>query len=385
MGGPLERAQRISEVIRAFDAQGHHRTGTDVDNASGAWLRDLLDQQGAEAALETYLFERFAPADSSFQAGDAHFPGLPMFDAPVTPGAGVSGRLGPAGSDAEIALVVAPPGAPAPELDMARTSGRYRAVVYVTVAGRPGLAPRNAAAFPRAFGVPVLQVSGEHRARLESMADGRQEATVMATGQTVSVSASNVIGRVAGKDSKLAPFVVMTPRSGWWACASERGGGIACWLEIARAIAHEPLRRDLLLVASTGHELGHWGLERFIDSREALPTGALLWLHLGASIGAAIAPRPVLFASAPALASLTLDAMAAAGAPPVTLAPQGTVPGGESKNIHERGGRYVSFAGGSALFHLQDDRWPDAVDVAAVSAYCDACVTVLRTIDEQGG
>jgi hypothetical protein len=35
----------------------------------------------------------------------------------------------------------------------------------------------------------------------------------------------------------LAPVVVITPRSGWWACASERGPGIAAFIELARAAA----------------------------------------------------------------------------------------------------------------------------------------------------
>ena len=36
--GTLE--QRVATVIQAYDAQGNHRTGTEVDRASGGWLTE---------------------------------------------------------------------------------------------------------------------------------------------------------------------------------------------------------------------------------------------------------------------------------------------------------------------------------------------------------
>lgn len=377
----MDRAERITSVIREFDAQGHHRTGTAVDHASGEWLRAALEDAGAEAALEAYPFPRFNPGESFVECGAARVPGLPMFDATPTTPSGLTGVIGPSGEDADVGLFIGPPGAAAPELNEVRASGRYRAIVYVTTGGQPGLAPRNAVAFPRMGGVPVLQVSSERRAELEAIAARHEIVRLVSTGEVERGTASNVVGRIRGQDSAIPPLVVMTPRSGWWECASERGGGIACWLEIARDASRQPLRRDVLFLASTGHELGHWGLERFIESRETFPTSACLWLHLGASVGAALELRPLMFSSDADLGSIALESLAKAGAPPAQAAPRGTVPGGEAKNIHERGGRYVSFAGGSAVFHLQQDRWPDAVNVAAVSAYADACISIVRAAD----
>ena len=59
-------------------------------------------------------------------------------------------------------------------------------------------------------------------------------------------------------------------RSGWWGCASERGGGLACWLEIMRAMCAARPVRDTLFLASSGHELGHLGLDAFIQRRPRL-------------------------------------------------------------------------------------------------------------------
>ncbi len=50
----------------------------------------------------------------------------------------------------------------------------------------------------------------------------------------------------------------------------------------------------------------------------------------------------------------------------------GDRPAGEARNIFDGGGRYFSLLGGNGLFHHPDDRWPDAVDVAAVAAFARA-------------
>jgi hypothetical protein len=78
---------------------------------------------------------------------------------------------------------------------------------------------------------------------------------------------------------------VMTPRSGWWWCTSERGGGLACWLEIMRATRAANPVRDVLFVASSGHELGHVGLDAVIERRPGLLPAARAWIHLGAMYG----------------------------------------------------------------------------------------------------
>ena len=40
--------QRVAAVIQAYDAQGNHRTGTEVDYASAEWLAEQVRQLGAE-------------------------------------------------------------------------------------------------------------------------------------------------------------------------------------------------------------------------------------------------------------------------------------------------------------------------------------------------
>jgi hypothetical protein len=56
------------------------------------------------------------------------------------------------------------------------------------------------------------------------------------------------------------------------------------------------------------------------------------------------------------------------------------VPGGEARNIHVGGGRYVSLLGGSPFFHNLADRWPEAVNVTAVAQFAAAVSDVATTL-----
>ncbi len=48
------------------------------------------------------------------------------------------------------------------------------------------------------------------------------------------------------------------------------------------------------------------------------------------------------------------------------------MPSGETRDIHRAGGRYVTLVGSNPWFHLPQDRWPHAVDLAAVERIAEA-------------
>lgn len=137
------------------------------------------------------------------------------------------------------------------------------------------------------FGPPVLQVSSEEGEWLAEQARLGRDVRVVGHATRTRATAYNVTAELMGSVPTLAPLAVMTPRSGWYTCGSERGGGIACWLEIIRGIASFRTRRSVLFVASSGHELGHLGMDTFIARRTGIVKNAMAWLHLGANIGAA--------------------------------------------------------------------------------------------------
>ncbi|HZU87840.1 MAG TPA: hypothetical protein VE993_01150 [Stellaceae bacterium] len=187
--------------------------------------------------------------------------------------------------------------------------------------------------------------------------------------------ARNLVVTLRGRRRDRPPVVIMTPRSSWWQSTAERGGGIVCWLEALRALIAAPPACEVIFTANSGHELGHLGLDDFLARRPGWERHAI-WLHYGANLGAAGGLQPTGLSRGGALSVLSasddLRALAAAelsraGQKPDHVAPKATVPNGETRDIHRAGGRYITLVGSNPLFHLPQDRWPHAVDTAAVA------------------
>jgi hypothetical protein len=195
-----------------------------------------------------------------------------------------------------------------------------------------------------------LQVGSEEEEWLTQVARRQPEITLVVQASRTPAEAYNVVARVKGADAGLPPLVVWTPRSSWWNSAAERAGGLACWLEAMRAVRVGEQARTILFLATSGHELGHLGLEEFLARTPSLGKQAFAWVLFGANIGAAHGPkRTTRFqASDDEIERLADEAMTRAGTRVDEKLPQGAVPGGEVRNIHERGGRYLSLGGTNA-------------------------------------
>jgi len=369
-----DRKRRISDLIQTYDGQGIHRTATIVDNASADWLRQLAAVAGGDAHLNAFQLRQVDIRAAYIEADGRRIEGVPLFDGGFTGDTGLVGTLGPADSTADIALVTIDSGGIGTEgrgLDALRRGDSHRAIVAVTTTETPGLTLSNAGAFATPYGVPVLQVASEHQARLTELAASRARISFIAAASRNPSEAMNVVVNVPGRRADLPPLVVMTPRSGWWQCAAERGGGLACWMESIRAVSAAKAARPAIFIASSGHELGHYGLDAFLKAHPTLIKEAAAWIHLGANIGAADG-RMRLQASDDEIEGRMVRALGEASATVRQRVPRGTVPAGEARNIHVGGGRYVSLLGSGRFFHTQQDRWPVAVDADAVTRYAQA-------------
>jgi len=189
-----------------------------------------------------------------------------------------------------------------------------------------------------------------------------------------------VQARIAGSDTGLAPLVIMTPRSGWWTCASERGGGIAAFLEMMRAIRERGAARDVLFTANTGHELGHTGLDHYLSANPALIRSARLWIHLGANFAAKYGAGVRLQYSDEQARTLALAHARAQSVAPAVETPTTQRPWGEARNIYDGGGRFVSILGGNGLFHHPADVWPDAVDIDVTTSWVRALASMATEL-----
>jgi hypothetical protein len=376
-----EMQRRIGDVIDSYEEQGFHRTGTAVDQISGDWLIGQVRKIGLEPMREEWSLSRVDPIDASLVANGRKLEGLPLFDGGFTAATGIRGRLGNLNSDAPIGLTEIPPNtADAGALGDARRLNRHQAIVVVTRGIRPGFCASNADNFLRPFGPPVLQVTSEEAPFLVNCAQQGSEALLTTHVQRTQAQAFNVTAVVSGSNRSIAPLVVMTPRSGWWSCASERCGGLACWLEIMRAMRDARPARDVLFVASSGHEIGYRGIEVFIERRPGIVTEAKAWLHLGANIGAAQGPGNRLQASDDEMEATMAEAMASVGLRIDRRVPRGTMAGGEAGNVHRGGGRYMSIIGANDLFHNPKDRGPDAVDLKAIERFISAFAIVTKSL-----
>ena len=373
---------RTSEIIRAYSGEGHHRTATAVDRASADALLARARAIAAHAALEPFDLSRVDPAAAFLQIQGQRIEGLPMFDGAFTGAEGVRGRIGPIDGDQPIAWTRIPPNGEA-ALRRMREGSRHAAIVAVTIGGHPGLCPVNAGWFTEPFGPPVLLVSSEQLAALEAASASQLEVQLVAHATRRPARAFNVVCEISGTNPALPPVCVMTPRSGWHANASERGGGLVCWLETMRAIAHGPARagrylRTVRLIASSGHELGHLGLHDYLHRHPGLAREAFAWVHFGANIGTATGDTGMT-PSDDRLRDAALRALAAHGLDTIRQSPAAQV-GGEAATIKEEGGRFVSFIGANAWFHNPKDLWPDAVDVAAVARFARAAADLTVSL-----
>jgi hypothetical protein len=147
-----------------------------------------------------------------------------------------------------------------------------------------------------------------------------------------------------------------------------------------RALQRVPPARSVLFVASSGHELGHLGINAFVDRRPGIVAKAAGWMHFGANVGAATDPSNLVQSSDDDFDDMLSRAMAASGLEVNRRAPRGTVPTGEAEVVHRGGGRYVSIVGGSALFHHVDDRGPQAVDPVTIAKFSAALIAVATTM-----
>ena len=378
--GDDESHSRIARLIRDYDAQGDHRTGSPVDAQSGLWLSDRVDDAGVVPELEWMGVPTLETQAAFLEVNGRRIDGVPLYDGGVTNEDGIVGTFGDQGTDSDIGLAHAGPRIPQDFLDYRRSTAQ---TAIVTVTGGPdnglpeGLALMNAPSFVDPFGPPVLQVASQHRDFLRQAASDGASARLVLHVTRRPEEVFNVTATLLGSQPGLAPLIVMTPRSGWWTCASERGGGIAVWLEMIRAmVTGPPPIRTTVFLASTGHELGHYGLHEFIRTRSRLLSSAIAWIHLGANFGAAIGGDPLLQTSSSELQQLATDELTEAGVRMPRRRPVGDEPAGEAHAVFQGNGDYISILGSNGLFHHPHDRWPVAVDIDEIVRYARAFTSI---------
>lgn len=360
-------------VVRRYDSEGWHRTGNKVAIRSIRGIRNLLNASGYDAVLEPFLFRRLIPSRSGVLADERWIPGVPLFDGGLTPPEGRTIHLSTEVTPGLAPIIRVQPMPQEHPIDDLRRRDDIPGIIDVTTGGAAGLALRNAPHADRPFGPPVLQVSSRYLSRLHELANLGVTVQLTVTGRWVLGRGYNLVVDLGGR-SRSFPLVVMTPHTGWWFCAGERGGGIACWLAALRAVSKLRSGRRVVLVVTQGHELAHPGLRSFMAVHPDLDVADATWLHLGANLGASDSTLKV-HGDVVSDASILADSLALAG---------------EVGPLHSEGrigdARQVKLAATISLtgvnnrhFHLVTDR-ADNVDDARLLNIASAVAETARKL-----
>jgi hypothetical protein len=217
----------------------------------------------------------------------------------------------------------------------------------------------------------MLQVSNAESEWLKEQSQSRAEATLVAQVKRTPAQALNVTAKIRGTDPKLAPLVFMAARSAWWQCVTEQGSRLACWLEVMRVLSASKPARDCFFVALSGHELGMLGMDAYVESRQDLSRHAHAWIFFGSGIGTPRQPN-LIHASDEALERWTVAALEKEGVTVNERARHDSPARAEMAAVQRADGRFVTLVCDSEVYHSVADRWPEAVDVAALARYAKA-------------
>jgi hypothetical protein len=377
--------RRAARWLADWDGQGIHRTATAGDNAGAEWLAGDAAALGAAVSIEEFALDRLDPVMAFLEIDGERIEAVPVFDAPATDAAGIAGRLGPVGGDAEIVVAELSPRASrfgSGESERLRRTGGHRGFVVLCAGENPGLGLLNAESFRRPYGAPAVHVSSKARDVVLAAAAQGAPARLVSESRRFPALGRNVVITLAGTDSRRPPLVVMTPRSSWWQSTAERGGGIVCWLESLRALLAAPPVRPVVFTANSGHELGHLGLDDFVARHTGWDRpqrdGGATWVLYGANIGAAGGTLSIV-SPADDLRALA-DAELAQAGQSHAMAPKDLPPSGETRDIHRAGGHCLALNGTNRWFHLSQDRWPETVDVPAITRIAIAAAQIVTAL-----
>src|SRR6185437_10475903 len=136
--------------------------------------------------------------------------------------------------------------------------------------------------------LPVILIGKKSGAELLADAEAGKEAHFTLQAELGTATDYDVWGELPGVDTS-RKVIVGTPVSSMVPSASERGGGVAVLLGLAKHYAQEPRSQrpeNLVFLATSGHEVGFLGLPALLQQQHDWFTGADAYVHLGASIGA---------------------------------------------------------------------------------------------------
>jgi hypothetical protein len=286
----LAGADLYADVAR-YASFGSHRFGSPGDRATADWIAGELQAAGFRVEFQPVVLGRQYFVDrATAQADGTTVEATPFWWPPADKSS--FGLVAPVARDGDVAGKIVwielpyDRGAyfgPAHRAAIAQAAARGPAAILLTI-GNPGndRFAYNVTQEDKPWPVPVMVVAGKDRGVFERAMASSAQVTLDVVGHyEQNVAGRNVVARLGS--GKGPAIVVSTPMTGWYSCVCERGPGIANFLAVARIVAAEQLFGDFVFVATAGHEIGHGGMELFLEQGAPSPQDTLAWVHLGAS------------------------------------------------------------------------------------------------------
>lgn len=382
-----DRRTRISSILKDYHNQGIHRTGSESDNANSIWFAEKIENLGLKPIKHEFMVNKININQAKLEIKNKHINGIPVYDSVKQNSYQISGEFGSFTSNAEIGFDHIRTDR---RLKYERNKNRHEVLVFSKKNFLDGIRPINAERFKKPFHPPVLHVSNEYGPMLKNLSKKREKAKVILEINRSKQKASNISTKINGTNKNLPPIIIMTPKSGWWQCVSERGGGIASFLEIMRHLKSNPPKRDFIFLATTGHELGHLGLKDFLKKNKLLIDNAFFWIQLGANFGAArieergLKKDPLIKVevSREKISKIVLNLFKEVENKYNLRIKYGVRPPTEAKRIHDEGNDYFTIHGVNYLFHHPQDIWPNAVNIYKIIDITEALIGFISKIQD---
>ncbi len=289
----------IARDLQRYVEFGIKQSGSTGDDACGAWLEEELVAAGFRTERQTFSAPWFEAREAHLSCGEVQANVWPQPIVQTTPDGGLLAPLVRVDShgqsdrslDGSIALVELAharwssmfwPGVAGP-VRAAFEAGALACVIITTGPSGKVIALNTDGRSPL-YDRPIALLAPDDAAPFLAAAQSGENCRLTITGQGGRRPAFNLVGRHERGHGRW--LVVSTPRSGWFTCAGERGGGIAAWLHIARWASRTSLPFDLAFVCNSGHEYQYLGAEELLHSVAPAPQDTAFWLHLGANLAA---------------------------------------------------------------------------------------------------
>jgi hypothetical protein len=279
---PLDRDRLMADITR-YDSFGVHRYGSPGAAAALDWIAAELAAAGLAVTEQRFTMDR----QYVFERGTLEVEGRQLDIVPQW-------WIPEDRASVELTAPIAPEG-------LLRLSLPYDRGAYLNEGHRARLAEAfaqkpaavlldighpsgeiftyNVDQAANSWPVPVLLVASKDVPHLRP---GTTATVSLRGAYRRGVEGRNVVARLdRGRGRWL---VVSTPVTSWFTSTCERGPGIAGFLAMARLAKEKFTEHDLVFVATSGHEIGHGGMEHFMRNGAPPPESTAAWAHFGSSL-----------------------------------------------------------------------------------------------------